>query len=229
MVARPEAASPKSVAGEPEPTLRADAVGFLDALVIGLAATSPAYSLAAVLGPVVALVGVHAPGVLLASFVPMLLIAGAFAALNRADPDCGTTFSWATRAFGPSAGWISGWAIVVADIIVMANLAQIAGLYSFLLFDSAYTPSTALVTAVGVVWIAVMTWICVVGIELSARTQVGLLAAEVLTLALFAVVALVKVYAGDAPSASMHPQLSWLSPFEFDSFSTLTGGVLLGV
>ena len=62
-------------------TLRPDAVGFLDTLVIGLASTSPAYSLAAVLGPVVALVGVHAPGVLLASFVPMLLIAGAFAAL----------------------------------------------------------------------------------------------------------------------------------------------------
>jgi hypothetical protein len=40
---------------------------------------------------------------------------------------------------GPSWGWMGGWAIVVADIIVMANLAQIAGLYGFLLFgwDSA--------------------------------------------------------------------------------------------
>ena len=28
-------------------------------------------------------------------------------------------------------------------------------------------------TAVGVVWIAVMTLICVIGIELSARTQMG--------------------------------------------------------
>ena len=33
---------------------------------------------------------------------------------------------------GPSLGWMGGWAIVVADVIVMANLAQIAGLYSFL-------------------------------------------------------------------------------------------------
>src|SRR5207253_9524601 len=97
----------------PEAELNHGAISFLDALVIGLAATSPAYSLAAVLGPVVALVGVHAPGVLLASFVPMLLIAGAFAALNRADPDCGTTFSWVTRAMGPSAGWIGGWAVTM--------------------------------------------------------------------------------------------------------------------
>ena len=91
-------------AAESPPTLRPDALGFGDALVVGLAATSPAYSLAAVIGPIVALVGVHAPGVLLASFVPMLLIAAAFAALNRADPDCGTTFSWVTRAMGPWAG-----------------------------------------------------------------------------------------------------------------------------
>ena len=43
-------------------TLEADAIGFVDALAIGLNATSPAYSLAAVIGPIVALVGVAAPG-----------------------------------------------------------------------------------------------------------------------------------------------------------------------
>lgn len=88
----------------PAGTLTPDAIGFLDALAIGLNATSPAYSLAAVIGPLVALVGVHAPGVMLASFVPMLLIASAFHFLNRADPDCGTTFSWVTRALGPTTG-----------------------------------------------------------------------------------------------------------------------------
>ena len=46
-----------------------------------------------------------------------------------------------------------------------------------------------------------MTAICVIGIELSARTQVGLLGAEIITLAIFAVVALVKVAAGDAGPA----------------------------
>ena len=65
----------------------------------------------------------------------------------------------------------------------MANLAQIAGLYSFLLVGwQSAADSTAAVTAVGVVWIAVMTTICVIGIELSARTQVGLLGAEIVTL-----------------------------------------------
>lgn len=85
--------------------LKANAIGFVDALVIGLNATSPAYSLAAVIGPIVALVGIYAPGVMFASFVPMLLIASAFFYLNRVDQDCGTTFSWVTRAMGP---WAAG-------------------------------------------------------------------------------------------------------------------------
>ena len=99
-----------------EATLRPGAIGFLDALVIWLASTSPAYSLAAILGALVALTGVNAPGVLLASFLPMLLIAAAFAALNRVDPDCGTTFSWVTRAMGPWVGWLGGWAIAMTGI-----------------------------------------------------------------------------------------------------------------
>ena len=59
-------------------TLKPGAIGFVSSMVIGLASTSPAYSLAAIIGPMVALVGVFAPGALLASFVPMLLIASAF-------------------------------------------------------------------------------------------------------------------------------------------------------
>jgi amino acid transporter len=199
-------------------------------VVIGVASTAPGYSLAAVLGLVVAVdgVGVHAPAVFLVAFVPMLLVATAYKYMNKADPDAGTTFSWVTRAFGPNAGWIAGWAIVVADIIVMANLAQIAGLYSFLLFGID-DPSTLAVTIVGVIWIAVMTYICVIGIELNAKSQRWLLTAEIVTLAVFAAVALIRVWAGDAPPGSLHPDISWFSPFAIDSTSALTSGVLLAV
>ena len=41
---------------EEQPALKAGAIGFLDAMVIGLAATSPAYSLAAVIGAIAAAV-----------------------------------------------------------------------------------------------------------------------------------------------------------------------------
>jgi amino acid transporter len=212
--------------------LKKDALGFVSSCVIGVASTAPGYSLAASLGFVVAVagVGLQAPAVMLIAFVPMLLIASAYYYMNRADPDCGTTFSWATRALGPSTGWLGGWAIVVADVIVMANLAQIAGLYSFLLVGwQSAADSTFAVTLVGVVWIAIMTTICVIGIELSARTQVGLLGAEIITLVLFSVVALVKVAAGDAGPNAVDPSLSWLNPFEIESTSALISGVLIAV
>ena len=45
--------------------------------------------------------GAQAPAILLVAFVPMLFIAAAYYYLNRADPDCGTTFTWVTRAIGP--------------------------------------------------------------------------------------------------------------------------------
>jgi amino acid transporter len=212
--------------------LKSGAIGFVSSLVIGVASTAPGYSLAATLGFIVGLagIGLQAPAVLIVSFIPMLLIAAAYYYMNRADPDCGTTFSWVTRAMGPYLGWMGGWAIIVADIIVMANLAQIAGLYTFLLVGwDAAAASTAAVTAVGVVWIAIMTWICVIGIELSARTQVGLLTAEIVTLAAFVVVALVKVYAGDAGPDAVDPSLSWLNPFQISSFDALVSGVLLAI
>ncbi len=212
-----------------EKGLKTGALGFASSVVIGVASTAPGYSLAAVLGLVAASVGFQSPAIMIVAFIPMLFIASAYYYMNRADPDCGTTFSWVTRAMGPWAGWIGGWGIVVADVIVMANLAQIAGLYSFLLVDwQSAADSTAAVTAVGVVWIAVMTWICVVGIELSARTQVGLLGAEIFTLALFAVFAIVKVYTGD-PAGSVEPELAWFSPFAIDGVGALTSGVLLAV
>ncbi len=211
--------------------LKSGALGYLSNLVIGVASTAPGYSLAATLGFVVAVkgVGVHAPAVMLVSFIPMLLIAAAYNYMNKADPDCGTSFTWVTKAMGPRLGWLTGWAIVAADIVVMATLAYIAGVYTFLLFGwEAGADSLLAVSIAAVVWIVVMTWICYVGIEISARVQYFLLTAEIATLALFSVVALVKTYAGDGLPGSMDPSLEWLSPFGMTT-SALVGGVLLGV
>src|SRR6476620_2587594 len=115
--------------------LKGGALGLLSSVVIGMASTAPAYSLAASLGFIVVIAGEKTPAIMLLAFVPMYLIAVAYRELNEAEPDCGTTFTWATRAFGPIVGWMGGWGIIAADVIVMANLAQIAGSYSYQLAD----------------------------------------------------------------------------------------------
>ena len=224
------AAAEPPEAGALNKGLKKNAITYASSVVIGVASTAPGYSLAAVLGLIVAIggVGVHAPGVLMVSFLPMLLVAMAYKYLNQADPDAGTTFSWATRAFGPVSGWMGGWAIIVADVIVMANLAQIAGLYTFLLLGVSH-PSVLAVTAIGIAWIALMTFICVIGIEVNARTQRWLLGAEIATLGVFAVVALGRVFTGHGIRGSVHPSLSWFNPFAVGSIGALTAGLLIGI
>jgi amino acid transporter len=211
--------------------LKAGALGWVSNLVIGVASTAPGYSLAATLGFIVAVngMGFHAPAVMLVSFIPMLLIAAAYYYMNRADPDCGTSFTWVTRAMGPRLGWLTGWTIVVADVVVMAALAYIAGVYTFLLFGLNDAAANLLdVSIVAAIWIIVMTWICYIGIELSARTQYFLLSAEIAALAIFSAVALAKVYFGDP--GGFHVQADWFNPFTLHGgVRALTDGVLLGV
>jgi amino acid transporter len=211
--------------------LKKGAIGYLSNIVIGVASTAPAYSLAATLGFIVAVkgVGVHAPAVMLVAFIPMLLIASAYKYFNRADPDAGTTFAWVTRAFGPVTGWLNGWAIFLADLIVMASLSAIAAIYTFKLFGfTELGESKAAIIIAAVLWIAIMTWICYRGIELSARIQQVLLSMEIFILALFAVFAFVKVYGSHPPSGSIKPSLSWINPFALN-ITSLVNGILLGI
>jgi amino acid transporter len=226
--------------------LKRGAIGYVSNVVIGVASTAPAYSLAATLGFIVAVtgVGIHAPAVLLVSFVPMLLVASAYKYLNRADPDAGTTFAWTTRALGPVTGWLNGWAIFLADLIVMASLSDIAAIYTFKLFGWESAPKGAVIAA-AIIWIALMTWICYRGIELSARIQQVLLSAEVLILTLFAVVAFIKVLGGNPHTvatvanaetgkselvhySSIKPSLDWFNPLAM-KFHDLVVAILLGV
>ncbi len=86
------------------PGLKLGAISFLSNVVIGVASTAPGYSLAATLGFVTAVVGFQAPAIMIVAFLPMLCIALAYNYMNRADPDCGTTFSWVTKAMGPALG-----------------------------------------------------------------------------------------------------------------------------
>ena len=182
--------------------LKKNAISFVSNIVISVASVAPGYSLAATLGFIAAVggLGVQAPAVIIVAFFPMAFIAAAYYYMNRADPDCGTTFAWVTKALGPYVGWQGGWAIVVADVLVMPSLADVAGNYTFQLFG--ITPTTFEVVLVGIAWIIIMTAICYIGIELSARTQQVLLAMEFTTLMVFAIVALIKVYANHPAHSS---------------------------
>jgi amino acid transporter len=211
--------------------LKGGALGLISSTVIATASVAPAYSIAATLGFVVLAVGLKAPAVAVLAFVPMILTSIGYSELNKADPDCGTTFTWATRAFSPGVGWAGGWAIVVADVLVMASLAQVAGQYIFLLFNArgiGTNPASGWVLLLGIIWIVVMTYICYRGIEVSANFQKALLGIEIVMLLVLSVTALVRVGTGHHPAESLHPTFAWLNPFGLP-FGAFAGGVILMV
>ncbi len=216
--------------------LKGGALGLLSSVVIGVSSTAPGYSIAATLGGVVALVAFQSPAVMVLAFIPMLFIAYAYRELNRVAPDCGTTFTWSTKAFGPWVGWMGGWGIIAADVVVMASLSQIAGIYGFLLFGlDDLANNTAAVTLVGCIWIVLLTWVCYRGIEVSAKFQFVMLAIEVVILVLFSVIALFKVFTNTAGPDAVTPSLSWFNPLNIVgedgtfSFATMSSAVLLAV
>jgi amino acid transporter len=220
---------PVETVAEADKGLKSNAVGLLSSIVIGIASTAPAYSLAVTLGLVTAVagIGLKSPAVMIVSFIPMIFIASSYYYLNKVDPDCGTTFSWVTRAMGPRTGWVTGWVMVAADIIVMASLAQITGVYFFhLIGANGLANSTVWVTTAGVLFLIVMCVITAIGIEISARLQWFLLGFEYLMLIVFSVVALTKVYTSH-PAGAVHPSVSWFVPNM--KFGALSSGVLLAL
>jgi amino acid transporter len=212
--------------------LKPGALGLVSSVVMGVASTAPAYSLAATLFFVVAAVGLKSPLVAVLAFVPMLLCSIGFSELNKADPDCGTTFIWSARAFGPKTGWAGGWAVVAADVLVMASLAQVAGQYVFFLVQGPNSTiganaSGGWVLLVGIVWIAAMTYVCYRGIEVSANFQKALLSVEIVMLLVLSLAALIRVFSSHPPPGSLHPSFSWLSPSHLPVSAFVSGIILM--
>jgi len=208
--------------------LASGTLGLWGSTVIGLASTAPVYSLVATLGFVVLAVGAQAPIVFVIAFVPMLFIAFAYRELNNEMPDCGTTFTWGTKAFGPWVGWMGGWGVAVAGMVVLANLAQIASVYFWDLFGLELENNDWRIILVAVGFIAAMTWVSWRGVEIGERIQNILLAFQYLALAIFVIAALWQFFAGTAPNPTPF-DWEWLNPFAFTDWSGFTEAVLLAL
>jgi amino acid transporter len=171
--------------------LRSGVLGLTGSVVIAASSVAPAYSLAAALAGMVAAVGAKTPALFVIGFIPMMLTAFAFRELADQTPDCGTTFTWTTRAFGPWVGWLAGWASAIAAIVAVGNGAQIAAIYLLgaLHLNTAEKSMTAQI-AVGGLAVVVLVVLCIRGIDVTARTQAVLLTVQFAMLGLVSGVAL---------------------------------------
>ncbi len=220
-----EPAAPAAAA--PGKGLQTGALGLTGNVVIGLAAVAPAYSLAATLGYVVLAVGEKAPSMFVLAFIPMLLVAFAYKELSQDTPDCGTTFTWGTKAFGPWVGWIGGWGLAVSAIIVLANVAEIAAIYLFRFLGlDGLAESTTSKVLLGSFLILAMMLVSARGIVVSERMQIAMMVLQFAVLICVSIIALVRVYAGNAGAQAIMPSLSWLWPSDLDT-SSIAAAIIL--
>ena len=209
--------------------LNEGALGVVGSTMIGLASTAPLYSLAATLGYVIVAVGAQAPLVFIVACIPMVFAAFAYQELNREIPDCGTTFVWGTKAFGPVVGWIGGWAVAVASIMVLANVGEITGQYFWLLLgNEEFAANRGIVIATSVVFMALMTFVSTIGVQIGERLQMVLVGIQIVAMVLFGVLALMHAGAGTNPG-SVSFDWNWFNPAGLASWSGFMQAVLLAL
>ncbi len=204
-----------------EPGLDKGALGFLDAVVMAVAGSAPAYSIAATTAAIVAAVGLGAPAALLYCGIPMLGIAIAYHHLNQMGANAGAAYSWVGRVIHPSLGFLTGWALVVSATIFMVAGSLPAGQVTLSLFSSSLASHTWLVTVVGAVWFLVMAYFVARGVRITANAQWVMSSIEVVLLVIFGVIGLLHSH------HQLSFSLSWLGFGHFGSYSGFVGGALI--
>ncbi|MFD5139555.1 APC family permease [Streptomyces sp. NPDC058378] len=223
--------------GVREKGLGGNSVGLMGSAVLGISTVAPVYCLTSTLGSTAGEVGVQMPAVFLAGFLPMLLVAFAYRELNKAVPDCGTSFTWTVKAFGPRLGWMCGWGLVIATIIVLSNLAGVATSYFWLLAGelsgsdavASLDDSKPVHILTCLLLIAVATAISYRGMTATKGLQYTLVALQLVVLAVFVAMAVQKAGSGDFAATSADFSWSWLNPFAVRSFAAFTAGLSLSI
>ena len=170
-------------------SLRGGALQLWESLVIAVSSVAPAYSIATALGALGAVVGLASPAAIWVAFLPVTSIAVAYYYLNKQNQDCGASYTWIGQAIHPSLGFLCGWVVIVGDIFFMSFAAPQCGQATLQLFndwglkslgpislDAASAGGAAV--AVGVIWLAIVTYLIMIGIQLAAKFQTLLLALE---------------------------------------------------
>lgn len=190
--------------GVPAARLEPDAIGVAQDTTIGMANSAPAVSVGLTMAALAASTAYASGPIILLTAVPMLIIANAYRRLNLWNANCGASFEWVGRSISPYLGFITGWLMIAGSLIGTVSGVIVLGPSVLQIFGSdSGSKGANLLIATAVV--LVMATIAVVGIKLTARTQVSLAAVEYTILIGFAIVGLIAVlnhHSGTFPISS---------------------------
>jgi amino acid transporter len=197
------------------------ALGTAESVVMGVAGTAPAFSVAATTTTLVAAVGVLSAASILYCGLIMFGVTLAFMHLNKTDPNAGASYAWVSQVFNPTLGFFAGWALLVASAVFMVSGTIPAATATLLLVAPNLATEPAWVTAVAAGWLLAVSAVIFKGIKPTSYTQVVMTVAEVGILLIIIVAAFIQF--------AHHPAhvfgLAQLSPAAFTPALFATGAL----
>jgi amino acid transporter len=172
--------------------LEPNAIGAAQDTVIGMAYAAPTLTMGLTLATLVGTTSYAVVPIVLITAIPMVIIANAYRRLNLWNANCGASFEWVGRAINPYLGFLTGWIMIAGTFTGATSGVVVLGPSVLAMFNTDPTarwPNILISTAV----LVVMLVIAVVGIRLTARTQVGMALIEYAILICFAIAGLIAV------------------------------------
>ena len=216
---------PAAALGAPA-RLEPNAIGAAQDTVIGMAYAAPTLSLGLTLAALVAAAAYAVGPTILLTAIPMIIIANAYRRLNLWNANCGASFEWVGRAINPYLGFLTGWLMIAGTFTGAISGVVVLGPSILAVFGSnanARWPNIIISTIV----IVAMLVIAIVGIRLTARTQVAVAVVEYIILIGFSIWGLVVVlghHPGTFPITSQ-----WFSITGIGGKGSLAAGFLIAV
>src|ERR1700731_3991597 len=210
----------------PAARLEPNAIGFAQDAIIGMGNSAPTVALGLSLAALVAASAYGSGPVIILCGIPMLIIANAYRRLNLWNANCGASFEWVGRAINPYLGYLTGWLMLAGTLFGTLTPVTALGPSVLSVFnqpsDSKW-PNVAIATGL----VVVMAIISIIGIRITARTQVVLGIIEYAILIGLSVWGLTWVlghHAGTVPITR-----GWFSLHGIGGQGSLVGGFLIAV
>ena len=201
--------------------LHAGALGLTESVVMGVAGTAPAFSLAATTATLIAAVGALSVGSLLYCGLVMFGVTFAFMHLNRVITNAGASYAWVGEVFGPIFGFLAGWSLLVASTVFMVSGTIPAATATLILLSSERATDPATVSFVAAAWLIAVSMVVVKGIKPTSYTQIVMTVIEVGVLVLVVGASIIEYASHPAHPVSWR----WVSPWAFTPSAFATGAL----
>lgn len=204
-----------------EKGLAEGALGTFESVIMGIAGTAPAFSIAVTTAAIVASVGVLAVGSIFYCGLVMFGIVLAFIHLSKISQNAGAAYAWVGLVFGENWGFFTGWALLVASVVFMVSATIPAATSTLVLIAPNLVENTHWVTFTAALWLTLVTIVVGKGIKHASYAQVVLTLIE--TVVIFALIIAAFLRYGAAPAHP--PALIWFSPLAFTPQMFATGAL----